>query len=160
MLHLLPASESVVCYFAVHLANSNLKHHTIKAYLWAPRFLCIAEGFIDLFESPLNRVQCILKRNEAEKSGVNKERLPVGPDTLSQIKAVWDQESSDPDKIMLWAACCLGSFGFPWAGEFTVPARLTQKPWEKLYRWQALIKANSVVTASELELQQLQHREE
>ena len=123
MLQPLPASESVLCYFVAHLADSSLKHCTIKAYLSAVRFLHIAEGFNDPFASHLNCLQYTLrgiKRSEAEKGGENRERLLVGPNTLRHIKAVWDQESSDPDKIMLWAAsCCLG---FLRAGEFTVPA--------------------------------------
>ena len=33
----LPASESVLCYFVAHLADSSLKHCTIKVYLSAVR---------------------------------------------------------------------------------------------------------------------------
>jgi len=48
----LPASEFVIYYFVAYLANSNLKHRTIKGYLSALRLLHIAEDLSDPFESP------------------------------------------------------------------------------------------------------------
>ena len=113
----LRSSQSILCRFVSHLANQGLKHRTIKAYLSAVRFLHIAEGREDPFISHFPRLQYTLsgiKRTECERSGQKKERLPITPQILRQIKQVWDAAASDP--------CCLGFFCFLRSAEMCTPS--------------------------------------
>ena len=98
------------------------------AYLSAVRFLHIDKGMDAPFLKPLLlRLEYTLKgikRCEPQQQKGTRERLPITPNILRRLKAVWVSSMSDPDVGMLWAACCVALFaiGFLRVGEMTIPS--------------------------------------
>ena len=117
----LPVSQSVLCLFITYLANLGLAHGTIRTYLAAIRYLHISRDLPEPRSTPMPKLSLVERGIQRVKSSEvsGRERLPITPMILWQIKALWSIRAHEFDIVMLWAACCIAFFGFFRMGKIT-----------------------------------------
>jgi len=105
-----PTTEPLLCRFITHFVNINISYNTMGV-----RQLHILQ------EERMPAIGDMLRFNQVLKGikicPVLRHRYPITPDALRRIKAAWEKEGLNQDKLMLWKTFTICFFGFLRSGE-------------------------------------------
>ena len=120
-----PTSEDLLCKFVSYLALKNISANTIKVYLSGVRQLHLREGHPPPHTAEMAKLAQVLRGIKVSQASGSKlttarQRLPITPEILRQVKGQWQRDPPTQDRIMLWAAFLTCFFGFFRSGEICV----------------------------------------
>lgn len=122
----LPLSELSSCLFAAFLAHQGLKSQSISSYLSAVWHLQISAGLEPPQRATWPRLQYVLKGIARSQPNAAKHCLPITANIMLQILTTsWVVFTDEFECRLLWAACCLGYYGFMRSDEFTTTSSST-----------------------------------
>ena len=130
-LALLPISTENVTLFVAFLGSQGLAVSTIESYLAALRHFQLRmdpSNTSPSFHSPHMSVLLRGIRRSQALQGPRRIRLPITSTLMYRIKLSLGSNPKAFENILIWAACCIGFFGFLRCGEFLVPDGVTFDP--------------------------------
>ena len=122
----LPVTQSTLCYFISALAKEGLSYSTIS-YLSAVRHLHILYNLPEPKSIPMPKLS-LVERGIRKSAGKAAPRLPISPDILCQIRALWSSSAEQRDTITVWAVCITCFCGFFRLGELVASSPHLHNP--------------------------------